>query len=197
MEYTEPLITADKILDMLTREGSPGYVMGSSLYSELGGKQNKSINQALSRLTEIDKYVNYKGGDHYYLSGTGQNFVNQGKYKGLCEREKERISKLSEKEKLEIDQLKSIIATNKAVQDNFKSQNITNNISIGVGTLSLIFIGLSTYYQATDRTPIEIQKLKEEVKETQKKLQTIQSSLEGINSSIQTTKIDTVFVKQR
>lgn len=196
MEYTEPLITADKILDMLTREGSPGYVMAGNLYPVFGGKQNKYINQALSRLVEVDKYVDKRGTDHYYLSGTGQDFVNQGKYKGLCEREKERISKLSEKEKLEIDQLKSIIATNKSVQENFKSQNITTYISIGVGVLSLIFIGLSTYYQATDRTPTEVQKLKEEVKETQKKLQTIQSSLEGINSSIQTTKIDTVFVKK-
>lgn len=197
MEYTEPLITADKILDMLTREGSPGYVMGVNLYSELGGKQNKYINQALSRLTEIDKYVDKRGGDHYYLSGTGQNFVNQGKYKGLCEKIKKEKATFTAKELLKIEQIKSTIQTNTAVQENFLSQKITNYISIGVGTLSLIFIGFSTYYQANDKTPTEVQKLKEEVIETQKKLQNLQSSLKEINSSIQKSKTDTVFVKQQ
>lgn len=85
----------------------------------------------------------------------------------------------------------------KVLPDNFKSQDIATYISIGVGVISLIFIGLSTYYQATDKTATEVQTLKETIVETQQKLQTIQSSLKEINSSIQTKKIDTVFVKTK
>ena len=86
---------------------------------------------------------------------------------------------------------------NVTLPNNFKSQNIATYISIGVGALSLIFIGISTYYQATDKTPKEVQRLKEEVIETQKKLQKIESSIKEVNSSIQKVVTDTILVKKK
>ncbi|MBK6937413.1 MAG: hypothetical protein IPH18_11430 [Chitinophagaceae bacterium] len=85
---------------------------------------------------------------------------------------------------------------NETIPNNFKSQNKATNISIGVGFISLIFIAFSTYYQATDKTPKQLQSLKDTIIETQKKMQSIESSLREINSSIQKSKTDTVFVKQ-
>jgi hypothetical protein len=104
-----------------------------------------------------------------------------------------------------IDTNNSVKDTNTATQklyneilpNNFKSQKTATNISIGVGILSLIFIGLSTYYQATDKTAKEVQTLKDTITETQKKLQTIESSLREINSSIQKVTTDTILVKQK
>lgn len=104
-----------------------------------------------------------------------------------------------------IETNKSVKETNKSIQNlydkvipnNFTSQNKTTYISIGVAIVSLIFIGLSTYFQAIDKTGTEVQTLTEKLKETQQKLQDIQSSLKEINSSIQTKKIDTIYVKTK
>jgi cell division protein FtsL len=194
MEYIEPLITADKILDLFDPESRVS-ISQSDIYRSIGKKGDTNTFQALKRLKE-DGYLDFCN-DYFSFNGKTLAFIGSGKYKGLCEREQIRISNLSAKEKLEEESIKSVIATNEAVQENFTSQKITTYISIGVGVLSLIFIGISTYYQANDKTPKEVQKLKEEVIETQKKLQNLQSSLKEINSSIQKPKTDTVFLKQK
>lgn len=196
MEYIEPLITADKIVDLFDPESRVS-ISHSDIYRSIGKKGDTNTFQALKRLKEDGNFDNSPDGSHLQFNGKTLAFISSGKYKGLCEREQIRISNLSAKEKLEEESIKSVIATNEAVQENFTSQKITTYISIGVGALSLIFIGLSTYYQANDKTPKEVQKLKEEVIETQKKLQSLQSSLKEINSSIRKPKTDTVFVKQK
>lgn len=201
-DYTELYHNCDKILDYIVGRG--GRITRSDLNSIL--PKDSFTHVALQHLIE-DKCIKEfpDGSRNYDIITNGTRIQGNGGYKEEFNR-----LRLSDELKSTINQ--SILDTNTSVKDtntaaqklynetlpnSLKSQNTATNISIGVGIVSLIFIGLSTYYQATDRTPIEVQKLKEEVKETQKKLQTIQSSLEGINSSIQTTKIDTVFVKQR
>lgn len=196
MEYEEPLITCDKVLDLFDPDIRVS-ISQSDIYRGIGKKGDPITFQALKRLKEDGYLDNRSVDDNFSFNGKTLGFIGSGKYKGLCDREKIKFAGLLEKERLEASQIKSVIATNKAVQDNFKSQNITTYISVGVGILSLIFIGASTYYQANEKSATELKLLRQEVIETQKKLQNLQFSLKEINSSIQKKRTDSVYVKQK
>ncbi|MCC6761955.1 MAG: hypothetical protein IT252_12110 [Chitinophagaceae bacterium] len=106
MKYVEPLVTADKIIELFETHNMQSMV-SSIIYDRLGGKSNPHIQTALKRLTEIDKHLNYSNG-YYTYSGSTEIFISEGKYKGICEKQStdETINKqraaLSDR-KLEVD----------------------------------------------------------------------------------------------
>ena len=196
MEYNEYLQIADKILDLLTREGALSSIDYSAIRNSLPPEDEPKIHQALKILTEDGGYLT-KHDSNYSLHGSATKFIIEGKYKGFCEREKERIRKLNEKEALEKTQIESVITTNTAVQNSFDWQSKFSKRSLWLAFLSIVFIAITALLQFLDKTPQRIEELKQEVKETSQTLKDIQSSLKEVNSSIQNIKIDTVFVKQK
>lgn len=59
----------------------------------------------------------------------------------------------------------SIIETNNAVKENYKGQDATNKISIGISIISLIFIGITTFQGCDESTEKSLQSLTKELRD--------------------------------
>jgi hypothetical protein len=75
---------------------------------------------------------------------------------------------------------KSVIATNEAVQDNFKSQNKISYWNIGLTCISVIFIMTSTIQQCTDRTDKRLELIGTEIAKQDTSLKKLVSSLDTL-----------------
>jgi hypothetical protein len=209
-EYIEPYPTYDKILELFM--SNPNHRLDEGdIYAKFEPDKQASVRSAMVSLEEM-KFIkkDSPSGNWFILLDEGSSTYNKGGFSAYLDRERTADELKQKIDSSILETHNSIRETNQSVKDtntaakklydetlpeNFRSQNITTYISIGVGIVSLLFIGLSTYFQATDKTAIEVQKLKQEVTETQKKLQSIESSIREVNSSIQKTKVDTIFVK--
>lgn len=119
--------------------------------------------------------------DGYFITFEGFVFFQQGGYAKQKElKEKKAIEK---KDAHELDM-------------NLKRNQIKVNwLTVGIGLMSFIFIGLSVYFEAKDKTDEELKLLRLQLQQQEEKRNKLESSLHEINLSIQSQKNDTAIIK--
>jgi hypothetical protein len=117
----------------------------------------------------IDGYmIEYpKESGYFYLTGEGRYFISKGGYAGRAI-EREKMSKLNE------DQIKSVINTNKSVDETNTFQKSFGNKSLIIGALTMIFILTTTYQQCSDKSEQELQGIKIQLQKIDTTLKHIQ-----------------------
>ncbi len=91
----------------------------------------------------------------------------------------------------------SVRETNIATINNLKFQKTAQKWTIGLGALSTIFIFSTIIQSALDKTPQHLKNIEKTMQILTKKTEKLDSSLQEINASIETKRIDTVFVTQK
>lgn len=173
MEYIEPLITCDGILDLFTKEGAPSYYMGGNIYNTFGGKAgNGLVTEALHKLIEIDKYITVAN-DYHRLSGTAREFIASGGYKALVDKENRKAEIKEAIEEMGLKSAQSVIDTNTSIQGlNTKTntfytkQTRYNNVQIFLTIAILLSSAIYTTvavvsYNESKRNSIKEQRLEE------------------------------------
>lgn len=69
--------------------------------------------------------------------------------------------------------------------------------SLYLAAISIAFIGITAYFQMTDKTAKEVKSLWSEEQKTLKALEDIQTSLKEINSSMKNVTTDTILVRRK
>lgn len=181
----------DAILIFLNNTNNPTTVESiSNIVSNLG--MTKQRVEMLCTLIKDDEYIVYTHGPDgaCKIKHKGRAFLEQGGYS-----QQERITELQKKkaetkEELEIQQLKSVIATNVATTSAYINQDKQNRRTLLLTAISVIFITISTILQLSSKTDNELHGIKEQLKETSKKLDSIQSSRKTLDSNMM------IFFKQ-
>ena len=194
MEYQEPLITADSILQLYIGENIS--FPHTYIYSNLGGKGNSNITLALNKLCE-DDYLEKTEASYYIFTGKTKQFISDGMYCNWCNRIKKEKEYMSVKELLEIEQIKSTTKTNKSVQESISYQRKLGNRTLILGGITAFFIAVTIYQQYEDKTDQKLQDIQTELQKSKLALDSVRFSIQETNSSIQQPKTDTVFVKQK
>lgn len=138
---------------------------------------------------ELKKYIK-EVNQWYEIRPEGKIFVEKYLIKQTeLESEKQLLRR---KTALEIEQLESVINTNRNVQetnnalrDNLVIQNRISSRSFNLSILTVAFIAATALIQILDKTPEQLDLLRQEVERSSQGIQQIEPSLEEINSSMQ------------
>lgn len=124
-------------------------------------------------------------GKHYYsISFDGIQFYNKGGYEKHEERQlAERVFR-KKKRALELKQIRSVIKTNEAVNNNIKTQERLTTVSLIIAAASTLFILGTILLQFFDKTPQRLEDIKTELQTTRKTLDSIALSHKSIDSSM-------------
>ena len=119
MEYEEPLITCDRVLELFTKE-RPANISHGDINNSLGYKNgdpdSSFVLAALDKLTTDNYLIKYGDGSTYKISGETFTFKRNGSYKGLIERENRKAEIKEAIEQLGLKSTQSVIDTNTSIQ---------------------------------------------------------------------------------
>lgn len=186
-DYTELYQRCDKILDYMVNMG--GRIMRSDLNGIL--PKDSTTHVALQHLLD-DKCIqeNPKGSSYYDIISNGTRIQGNGGYK-------EEFNRLRLADELRNVINQSILDTNTSVKETNKSVRSTNYwikrtaiIGTVIAFVTLLFIGLD-YYKTTQKTEkIDISPLTNQLKESQRLLDSIRKYQKGIEESLRTLEND-------
>ena len=119
MEYEEPLITCDRVLELFTKERPAAITHGeinNSLGYKNGDPDSAFVLAALDKLTTDNYLIKYGDGDSYFkISGETFTFKRNGSYRGLVERENRTAEIKNALEQLGFKSTQSVIDTNSSI----------------------------------------------------------------------------------
>lgn len=115
----------------------------------------------------------------FFISFEGVQFFEEGGYQGQKRRNDDRIRFEERKMQLEQQQIESNLVTNILARRNVYW-------SIGLASLSVIFIAVSAFLQWRDETATEVRELKLQMQKTSASLDSIARSLNEMNSAFKT-----------
>lgn len=143
----------DAILDILANGQPPDNVVQISILSDRL-KIDKSRVEMLCSLLKAEEYIVYHSGPDgaCKIKHKGRAFLEQGGYKQQALLKALQEKKAQSKEELEIEQIRSVIATNVATVSAYANQEKLNRRSLLLTGISVLFIVVSTFFQVISKT---------------------------------------------
>lgn len=175
----------DLILKFLYNSTSPSTVeMISNISSQLGLEKARA--EMLCSLIQDDGYIVYTHGPDgaCKIKNKGRAFFEQGGYSQVERINQLQASNAQTKHELEIEQLRSVIATNTATVAAYNNQEKLNKRALYLTGASVLFIIVSTILQLCSKTDTELQGIKEQLRTTSQTLDSIRLSLKSSDSSM-------------
>jgi len=176
MEYEEPLITCDRVLELFTKERPAGITHGeinTSLGYKNGDPDSSFVLAALDKLTTENYLLKYGDGNSYFkISGDTFTFKRNGGYRGLVEREKRKAELKEAFDELGLKSTQSVIDTNTSIQTLnkqtatfYEKQTSFNNwqkgLTIAIGFFTLVQVLIAIFKKDSKMEIIQMPSIKE------------------------------------
>ncbi len=182
----------DKLLSIFYKEFKPYNIKEIDNILQADGEQiKKETLHVLIRKLIADKYLDRFGETLYQISFDGVQFHEYGGYKKEFFDKKFKEMAEHERDRLEKQQIKSIIATNKSVEAtnefaiaNGWRQNRLTIASIIVAGASALFALGAMYATLKDTTSEELKSLRQQLQKQSQVQEQMQQSQKGIDSSM-------------
>lgn len=180
LDYDEPLITADKVLDIFSAQNSAGGTHSSILQTlkiNHGTPEAGYLLSALERIRKDELLLLYgHNNDHYKIGADFLTFKANGGYRGFIDREKLKINELDAIKLSGLTTNRNVIDTGDSVQKLNKLlrpttiiQVVTGIITLGVACIALWVSYLTYNYQKTnDDLEKRLKQLEEKIPQIQK-----------------------------
>jgi|GEM_PF-3622727 len=161
----ECLLTTEKLV-------RDGYVTEEKIQNTTIDGKSKVIKD---RYSEFGYFISFEGIELYELGG----------YAALNERNEEKKIYAERKMQLEVESIQASTRTNEAVRENIPVQKRQTTLTIIVGSLSLIFIAVSTVQSYGDNSSKEIRGIKEQLEKSQAETLRLRESIQKAGESLQ------------